>query len=397
MNKIELLAPAGDINRAKLAFGFGADAVYFGGKAYSLRARASNFDFEQIKELTDYAHNLNRKVYIVTNIICHNHMLTGFTKFLNNLMKCNPDVLLCSDPYIIQTVKNLYPQVKIHISTQQSVTNSKAALFWQRNGASRIVTAREVSLNELKPMIKNVNHKIEIEIFGHGAVCVAYSGRCMLSSNYCLRDANNGGCAQSCRWVSTLSDGIKQYSDKFSMSTKDMCLINYVKEMMDSGIASMKIEGRMKSEHYIATVVNAYRKTIDAIVENKELTNEYTKDVLNAANRDVSIGWFLGEPSTNEMLYHDIPKQVNQLFVLTIKEKIDNKTYKVVSRNYFTIDDVFEVLSSIQNHIIDIKIIDIKNSNNESIKVVNTPMSNLIITFDRDIDLKYNDILRKKP
>jgi putative protease len=197
--QIELLAPAGDLNRGKIALDFGADAIYLGAKAYSLRARASNFDYEQVAEISEYAHHLNRKIYLVSNIVCHNHMLEGFTNFINNVMQYKIDGFLCTDPFIIKKIKTNYPNVDIHISTQQSVTNSKSALFFARNGAKRIVTAREVSFKELIPMIKNVQKKIEIEIFCHGAVCIAYSGRCMLSSNYCLRDANNGGCAQSCR------------------------------------------------------------------------------------------------------------------------------------------------------------------------------------------------------
>jgi putative protease len=199
MSKVELLAPAGDFERAKLAFNFGADAIYLGAKQFSLRARASNFEYRDIKQIIDYAHKLNRKVYLVTNIVCHNSNILNFIPFLHKLMKCNPDGLICSDPYIISTIKKLYPNVEIHISTQQSVTNSKSALFFKRNGASRIIMARETSFNDLKRTIKNVDKKIDIEYFVHGALCISYSGRCMLSNNFCLRDSNVGGCAQSCR------------------------------------------------------------------------------------------------------------------------------------------------------------------------------------------------------
>jgi putative protease len=198
-NKIELLAPAADLTRGMMAINFGADAIYFGGKEFSLRMRASNFDLLEMNKMIDYAHSMNKKAYLVTNVVCRNHTLLNFNKFFTEIIKNPPDAFLCTDPAIIQKILAVNPKSVIHISTQQSVTNSKAALFWARNGAKRIVTAREVSKDELKLMIKNVQNKIEIEIFIHGAVCISYSGRCMLSSNFCLRDANNGGCAQSCR------------------------------------------------------------------------------------------------------------------------------------------------------------------------------------------------------
>ncbi|GHU32555.1 hypothetical protein FACS1894166_06130 [Bacilli bacterium] len=289
MNKrVELLAPAGDLQRGKMAIDFGANAIYFGGKAYSLRSRASNFDYPQLHEMINYTHAHNAKAYIVSNIVCHNHMLAGFKDFLDEVMKTAPDAFLCTDPYIIQVIKKYYPQADIHISTQQSVTNSKAALFFSRNGAKRIVTAREVSFNEIKQMIQNVAGKIEIEMFVHGAVCIAYSGRCMLSSNMCLRDANNGGCAQSCRWVSELSLNNKSLSKTFSMSAKDMSLIEYLKDIVSAGLTSVKIEGRMKSEHYIATIVNDYRKILDALCNNEPVPQEYIEDIYKAANRETS-------------------------------------------------------------------------------------------------------------
>jgi putative protease len=199
INKVELLAPAGDLNRGKIAFDFGADAIYFGGQAYSLRARASNFTLENIYEISEYAHLRNKKIFLVINVLNQNGMLDGFEKYFKEILIAKPDAFIVSDPYIIKKVKALCPDAKIHISTQQSVSNSKAASFFARNGCSRIILSREVSFIELKGLLKGVDGKIEIETFIHGAVCIAYSGRCMLSSNFCLRDANIGGCAQCCR------------------------------------------------------------------------------------------------------------------------------------------------------------------------------------------------------
>jgi putative protease len=197
--KVELLLPAGDVQRGIVALDFGADAIYLGGKQYSLRARASNFEFDDIANIANYAHKLCKKIYLVTNIICHNSNYKNFEAFLKELMKFEPDGFICSDPYIISTISKLYPNKEIHISTQQSVSNSKAALFFKDNGASRVVLSREVTNDELKHMLTNLNKQIEVEIFIHGAVCVSYSGRCMISNNFCYRDANTGGCAQSCR------------------------------------------------------------------------------------------------------------------------------------------------------------------------------------------------------
>jgi len=263
--KIELLAPAGDLYRGKIALDYGADAVYLGGKYYSLRARASNFDFKAIKEISEYAHAKKRKWYLVVNIVNQNDTIEDFSNFLKKVIVYKPDAYIVSDPYIIETIKTIDSKAKIHISTQQSVTNSKAALFYKRNGANRIILGREVAFNELKLLLNNVKNKIDIEIFIHGAICIAYSGKCELSSSYCLRDANVGGCAQCCRWEYTLSDGKKILSKKFTMSSKDMSLLPKIKELSKLNIKSFKIEGRMKTEHYVATVVNAYKKVMKSL------------------------------------------------------------------------------------------------------------------------------------
>ncbi|MDR0825674.1 MAG: U32 family peptidase [Mycoplasmataceae bacterium] len=395
MNKhTELLAPAGDLQRGKMAIDFGANAIYFGAKVYSLRSRASNFDYPQLYEMINYAHEHKAKAYIVSNIVCHNHMLAGVKDFLIEVMKTAPDAFLCTDPYIIKMIKSNYPRANIHISTQQSVTNSKAALFFARNGAKRIVTAREVSFNEIKEMIKNVNGQIEIEMFVHGAVCISYSGRCMLSSNMCLRDANNGGCAQSCRWVSELYLNNKSLSKTFSMSAKDMSLVGYLKDVVNSGLTSVKIEGRMKSEHYIATIVNDYRKILDALYNNEPVPKEYIEDINKAANREVSFAWFNGKPTTNEMLYHEIPKRVNQIFAMLVKSKVNENTYEVISKNYFTINNNFEILGRNLMHIEKVKLTKIINKDNLEISIVNTPMQELIVCLDKNINLESNDILR---
>lgn len=394
MNKVELLAPAGDLQRAKLALDFGADAIYLGAKQFSLRARASNFEDNDIKQICEYAHQKKKKVYLVMNIVCHNIHLQNFTKFLRTIMQYKPDGLICSDPYIISIVRKLYTQVEIHVSTQQSVTNSKSALFFARNKANRIIMARETSFNDLRQTIKNVHKKIDIEYFIHGALCIAYSGRCMLSNNFCLRDSNIGGCAQSCRWVYKLFDEQRTYSDKFSMSAKDLCLIKHLNGLTNCGLRSIKIEGRMKSEHYLATVVNAYHKAINCL-SNKQNPNIFINDINKAANRETSVGWFKNKPSTKEMLYHEDQKNVNQLYAMQVVKKITPCEYEVISKNYFTLQNRFEVLSQITHSIEKVKLTKIRLAKDHSeIDIVNTPMTKLIINFAKKINLSSGDILR---
>lgn len=292
MKKVELLAPAGDITRGMYALNYGADALYLGAKAFSLRARASNFEIDEIAKIIKYAHSLNKKVYLVTNIICHNAHMASFGSFIKELIKLQPDGFICADVYIINEIRKINKDIEIHISTQQSVANSKAALFFKDNGAKRIVLAREVSYQQVVDMIKHLDNAIDIEYFIHGALCISYSGKCMISNNYSLRDSNVGGCSQSCRWVYSIYDENKVYSHKFSMSAKDMNQIANIPKLIESGIHSFKIEGRMKSEYYIATVVNTYRKLIDEYYENHNIHdfNKYLNELTHAENRKTAQG-----------------------------------------------------------------------------------------------------------
>lgn len=292
MKKVELLSPAGDLNRGIYALNYGADALYLGAKAFSLRARASNFKIEEIAKIISYAHSLNKKVYLVTNIICHNVHMTNFISFIKELIKLQPDGFICADPYVINEIRKINKDIEIHISTQQSVTNSKVALFFKDNGANRIVLAREVSYQQVVDMIKNLHNAIDIEYFIHGALCISYSGKCMISNNFSLRDSNVGGCSQSCRWVYSIYDDNKVYSNKFSMSAKDMNQITNIPKLIEAGIHSFKIEGRMKSEYYLATVVNTYRKLIDEYYDNHNIAdfNKYLNELTHAENRKTACG-----------------------------------------------------------------------------------------------------------
>jgi len=398
INKIELLSPAGDMNKAKIAFEFGADAIYLGLKLFSLRARASNFDFNDLKNILAYAHKNNKKVYLVTNIICNCILAKQFASFIKKIstFKDKPDAYICGDPYIIESIQKYIKNAVIHITTQQSVTNSKAALFWASNKAKRVILSREVSYLELKQLVKNVNKKIEIEIFTHGAVCISYSGRCTISNNFTYRDANIGGCAQSCRWEYDLYDKNKKLiSKKFTMSSKDMSQIDNLEKNINTGISSLKIEGRMKSEYYIATVIQAYRRAIDNFYDKNKVKNyNPSKQILKAANREVSTAWFNGKPGPEKMLYHEEQQIVKQNYAFLISSSCTPSTYLVTSKNKFSIKNSFEVLS--QNYFlpVKIKIKKIELENGEVVDTINTPLTSCKIFLDKDYDFKIDDMGR---
>lgn len=393
--KTELLAPAGDLERAYIALDYGADAIFLGGKAFSLRAHASNFDISDIDQIIKYAHSKNKKVYIVTNIICHNPFIKSAYEYIKKLVDCNPDGFITADPFLVSLINKNFPNAEIHISTQQSICNSKAALFWKRNNVKRIVLAREVTYEELKQLMDNLKQEIEVEIFIHGAVCISYSGRCTMSNNFSLRDANTGGCAQSCRWKYLVENNDIYKKDKyFTMSAKDMSQITNIEELLKLNIASFKIEGRMKSLHYVATVVNSYRKVIDNYYNNLNLEiNKNNEELSKAANRETDTAWFDSEPNKNKMLYHDVEKKVNQNYAFIIKDK-ENDYYKVITKNKISINDKIEIIGPNLNETIKTKIIAMKNSDNIDISVCPTPMSIIYLKFDSECEFTYPDIAR---
>jgi len=400
MNKrVELLAPAGDLEKAQTAINFNANAIYLGGKKYSLRARAGNFEIEEIKQANDYAHAHNAKAYLVTNILCHNSMIEGFKPYLDLLISTNPDGFICADPYIMDTIHKYYPNVEIHVSTQQSICNTKAALFFKKAvGATRIVTAREVDFKNLQSLCGNLKDKMEVEYFIHGALCVGYSGHCMMSNNFSLRDANVGGCAQSCRWNWELRDKDNNLiSKKFIMSSKDICHVTNLKALIDAGVSSFKIEGRMKSVHYIATICNNYSHALRDYYANN-LTDEriamYESDLAKAANRETSIAWFNGQPSNEQMLYRDEEKKLTQNFAFLIEKKLENNKYEIISKNFFTCNDKFEVFGINHDLIENIKVTEIFDVNqNMVVDRVNRPMRKYIITTSSN-ELEVGDIGR---
>ena len=314
IKKPELLAPAGNLEKLKIAVHYGADAVFLGGQEYGLRSNADNFTMAEIKEGVEFANQYNAKIYVTTNIIAHDENIKGLENYLIELEKTGATAIIVADPLIIETCKQVAPKLEIHLSTQQSLSNTKAVQYWKEEGLDRVVLARETGAMEMKEMKENVD--IEIEAFIHGAMCIAYSGRCTLSNHMTARDSNRGGCCQSCRWDYDLlevdNDGELDlyYQDgdtvPFAMSPKDLKLIESIPQMMEIGIDSLKIEGRMKSIHYIATVVSVYRKVIDAYAEDPEnfkINPEWLKELDKCANRDTAPAFFEGTPGYEEQMF----------------------------------------------------------------------------------------------
>ncbi|HEY8436511.1 MAG TPA: U32 family peptidase [Haloplasmataceae bacterium] len=354
--KPELLAPAGSLEKLKYAVMYGADAVYIGGKEFSLRARASNFSLDDIAEGVKFAKAHGAKVYVTTNIIAHNDNLDAYDQYIQSLEACGVDAVICADPYLAKRAIEIVDGMEVHISTQQSITNSLAVNFWYNEGATRIVLGRELSLDEIRSIVKNT--KAEIEVFIHGGMCSSYSGRCTLSNNMTGRDANRGGCAHSCRWSYQMytSDGEKISSDEmaFSFSSRDLMAIRHIPELIEMGVDSMKIEGRMKSIHYIATVVGTYRKLIDDYFENPELCNfeQYYKEIEKSENRLAAEGFLNGAPTENEQLYGSSTHPVSQHFIGVVLE-YDERTglATVEQRNVFKVGEPIEIYGPGFKHI----------------------------------------------
>ena len=349
MHKIELLAPAGNLEKAKIALLYGADAVYVGGKSFSLRARASNFDIPDIEELCSYAHGLGKKVYVTTNIIPHDEDLDGLDEYLKNLEKAGVNGIITSSLYIITEAKRVAPLLERHVSTQTSITNSSVIDYYKQFDIKRVVLAREDTLEEIE-YIKN-HTDIELEVFIHGGMCASYSGRCMLSNYMTDRDANRGGCAHSCRWNYTLynkDERVNPADSWFNIGSKDLMAIRFIPRLMDIGVASLKIEGRMKSSYYLATVVGTYRKVIDLYNEKGSITEEeftyFENEIAKAENRLTSIGFYNGPTTINEQLYDmrsEEPTKEYVAFILDYNEETHQAL--IEQRNYFAPGDLLEV------------------------------------------------------
>lgn len=392
--KPELLAPAGNLEKLKMAILYGADAVFVGGKEFSLRSQASNFSLEDIEEGVRFASVHGADVHVTCNIILHQDNLKGLKDYLIKLDEIGVKAVIVADPYIIELVKSLNLNMEVHVSTQASVLNLKAIEFYKTMGADRIVLGREVTYEDLKLITQNT--PLEIEYFIHGAMCISYSGRCMLSNYFSRRDANRGGCSQSCRWnYDVYQDDVKLSQDMpFSMSSKDMALVHHIGALIDLGVDSFKIEGRMKSLHYIATVVSTYRKLIDAYFEEEEITtDDYMKELEKAANRALGEGFFYDHPDASMQLFNHRDEHPTQDFVLRVVDYDEEKRMACIeSRNYFKIGDEIEIFSPHHPNVYFL-VEKLYNEEGESVEVANHPMELLYIPLKQKVDP--NDLGRK--
>lgn len=394
---VELLAPAGNLEKLKIAYLYGADAVYVGGKKFSLRARASNFSYEDIKEAARFANNLGKKLYITMNIVPHNSDLVDLISYLQFLESVNVTGIIISSLYIGSVAKKYAPKLEIHLSTQASVSNHQAIKFYEDFGFKRVVLAREVNLDEIKSIIDNC--KAEVEVFIHGGMCVSYSGRCMLSNYMTNRDANRGGCAHSCRWNFDLLDNGKKINNRyFNMGSKDLNAYKQIFSLIEFGVSSLKIEGRMKSLFYIACIVRTYRKIIDDYYRyNGDITkinfDYYNNEILKAENRLTSVGFLKGTVTKKEQLYNVRTENPTKDFLGIVLDYDDeSKIVTLEQRNYFKVGDKVEFFGpNLENtsFVID----EMTDENGLELEVARHPLQ--IIKFKVPFRLSKNDMMRK--
>lgn len=398
MKKIELLAPAGNLEKLKFAYMYGADACYIGGRDFSLRANAKNFSINEMEEALEYAHSLNKKVYVTVNIAFHNNNEEKLLEYLKELERIKVDAIIVSDVLVIDLINKNKLNLKVHISTQASTLNTEAVEFWKSLGAERVVLARELSRDEIKDIIDKTG--MEVECFIHGAMCSSYSGRCVLSNYLTGRDANRGGCAQICRWEFPLYDknnNIIESDTKFTASSKDLMMIDYIKDMIEIGVSSLKVEGRMRSNYYVATVINTYRNMIDDYYSNN-LTDEkirhYKKVLERVANREAVAQFYNKLPGVDEQYYLGRNEVSNQDF-LGIVEDYDDETKMVTitERNYFETGDEVEVFGPNINAF-SFVMPDIYNEDSVKVNIARHPEE--ILKFKLDKKVYKGDMIRIK-
>lgn len=391
--KFELLAPAGDLEKLKIAILYGADAVFIGGRQFSLRSRASNFTLSDIEEGCKFAHEHHAKVHVTCNIVMHEKDTEGILEYLHQLENAGVDCIIASSLAILRLVVN-HTKMEAHVSTQMSSLNQETVHFFEEQGMHRVVLGRELSLQEIEEVKKNTS--LDLEVFIHGGMCVSYSGRCMLSNNMTNRDANRGGCAHSCRWNYDLFQDdnlINSVGDYFAMSSKDLCAIRAIPKLMDLGINSFKIEGRMKSLHYIATIVSAYRKLIDEYLTTKKIVSYevYETMIRKAENRLTSTGFLFGDVTLDQQLY-DLNLTLPSKDFVGIVEHYDpiTKLAVIEQRNYFVPNSTLEIFGPHHNAVIQIQ--QIYNDQMEELDAARHPRQKIL--FYTDFSLEPYDLLR---
>ena len=402
---IELLIPASSLEVLKVAVMFGADAVYIGGEAFGLRAKAKNFSLEEMKEGVEFAHAHDVKVYVTANILAHNKDLDGAREYFEELKQVGMDALIISDPGMFTIAKEVLPYVDIHISTQANYTNYATFNFWYKMGARRVVTARELSLEEIKTIRKNIPDDLEIETFIHGAMCISYSGRCLLSSFMAGRDANQGACTHPCRWKYSVVEESRPgeympvYENErgtFIFNSKDLCMIEHIPELVEAGIDSFKIEGRMKTALYVATVARTYRLAIDDYLRDPEYYRSripfYKSEISKCTYRQYTTGFFFGKPDKDTQIYDSNTYEHEYTYLGIVGDCNGDGLYSVEQRNKFSVGETIEVMKPDGTNI-ECSVIEIKDDEGNSMECAPHPKQKLWINLGTKLD-RY-DILRR--
>lgn len=401
-NKPELLAPAGDLTKLKTAIDYGADAVYIGGKAFSLRTASDNFSKEEMAEGVRYAHERGKKCYAALNIIAHNDDLKGLERYLEELQDCGIDAVIVADMGIFHIIRQKAPSLPIHVSTQASNTNYASVAFFKELGAKRVVLARELSFREIGEIAEAVP-EMEIEAFVHGAMCISYSGRCLLSNYMASRDSNKGDCAQPCRWNYYLTEEKRPgeympiYEDErgtFLFNSKDLCMIEYIDELVKAGVTSFKIEGRVKSEYYVATVVKAYRDAIDEYFEGKPFNPQHVEELRKISHRQYTSGFYFDKPKDTAQVYTTSSYVRDyELIGIVLSYEEEKKELTLEQRNRFFLGDEIEILMP-GEPFFRMKITDMKNEWNEPIEVA--PHAQMKVKIPCDKKIYPDSFIRKK-
>ena len=404
--KLELLIPASNLEVLKVAVMYGADAVYIGGEAFGLRAKAKNFSLEDMKEGIEFAHERGCKVYVTANILAHNYDLEGAREYFQELKQIGPDALIISDPGMFTIAKEVWPEVDIHISTQANNTNYLTYQFWWKQGAKRVVSARELSLKEIRQIRDNIPDEMEIESFMHGAMCISYSGRCLLSSFMAGRDANRGECTHPCRWKYSVVEEQRpgQYMPVYEnergtyiFNSKDLCMIEHIPEMLDAGIDSFKIEGRMKTALYVATVARTYGLAIDEYLKDPELYRSripfYKSEISKCTYRQYTTGFFFGKPDENTQIYDTNTYVKEYTYLGVVGETNSSGLYGIEQRNKFSVGEEIEVMKPDGDNIT----VTVKRITDESGKdMESAPHPKQKLFVDLGIKLDEYDILRRR-
>lgn len=406
MRPVELLIPASSLEVLKIAVIYGADAVYIGGEVFGLRAKAKNFSMEDMAEGIQFAHEHGVKVYVTANILAHNGDLEGVREYFTQLKEIKPDALIISDPGIYTIAKEICPEIERHISTQANNTNYGTYQFWWNQGAKRVVTARELSLNEIAEIRKNIPDEMEIETFVHGAMCISYSGRCLLSNYFTGRDANQGACTHPCRWKYAVveekrpGEYLPVYENErgtYIFNSKDLCMIEHIPELIEAGIDSFKIEGRMKTALYVATVARTYRKAIDDYLTSPEKYKEnmdwYLEQISNCTYRQFTTGFFFGKPSEESQIYDNNTYIKEYTYLGIVGERNEEGLYQIEQRNKFSVGEQIEVMKPDGRNIpVTVKrIVDEDGNEMES-----APHPKQVLYIDLGQELERYDILRRQ-